>query len=237
MIQGIVGKKVGMSQVFKNDELVPVTAIEAGPCTVLQVKTKERDGYEAVQVGFDTAKRANKPARGHFKNAGPFRFLRELPVTELGSVQVGQKLDASIFKPGELVSVTGTSKGKGYAGVVKRHHFRGGPKTHGASDRLRRGGSIGSTTTPGHVLKGMRMSGHMGNERVTVQDLEVIEADPERNVILLRGAVPGAVNGLVLIHKTGKMKSIPVAPKAEAKEKAPRAQAQPAPQPAQAQKK
>jgi len=194
-----------MTQVFTpSGEVVPVTVIEAGPCYVTQVKTVETDGYEAVQLGFGIAKRLTKPARGHLKNLPPLRHLREVAATEISSVKVGQKVDVSIFQPGERVDVVGTSKGKGFAGVVKRHHFAGGPRTHGQSDRLRAPGSVGATTTPGRVFKGLRMAGRMGGERVTVQNLEVVEADPERNLLMVKGAVPGARNSLVIIKKARK---------------------------------
>lgn len=203
MIEGIIGRKIGMTQVFGDDSTVaPVTAIEAGPCFVTQIKRAEKEGYDAIQLGFGEAKRLNSPEKGHLKKLGMLKHLREFAALDIASIQVGQVVDVSIFKPGDLVDVTGISKGKGFAGVVKRHHFAGGPKTHGQSDRHRAPGSIGATTTPGRVLKGMRMAGHMGNERVTVRHLKVIEADAERNLLLVRGAVPGARNGLVTIRKS-----------------------------------
>lgn len=178
------------------------TIVEVGPCFVTQLKTKERDGYEAVQIGFEPAKRLNKPQKGHLKASGQMlRHLREVPVDSLEGIEVGAKLDASIFRPGEQVDVTGVSKGRGFAGVVKRHGFRGGPKTHGQSDRWRRPGSIGSGTTPGRVVKGLRMAGHMGNQRVTVKNLKVLQVDASRNIVALRGAVPGPNGGLVMIRK------------------------------------
>ncbi|MFC2002376.1 50S ribosomal protein L3 [Chloroflexota bacterium] len=202
MIQGIIGKKLGMTQVFRdNGRMEAVTAIEAGPCTVVQVKTTAKDGYNAVQFGFGEMKRVNSPERGHFKGLGQFRYLRELRLDNGEAVETGQKVDASLFKTGDKVNVTGVSKGKGFAGVVKRHHFAGGPKTHGQSDRHRHPGSIGATTSPGRVFKGQRMAGHMGDNQVTVQQLEVVEADPARNLLLVKGAVPGARNGLLLIIK------------------------------------
>ena len=203
MIEGIIGKKLGMTQIFRDDgDAEAVTAIEAGPCTVIQVKTKDKEGYDAVQLGFGEAKRVKSPQRGHLKGLGQFRHLREFRVNDTEAIEVGQKVDVSLFKPGELVGVTGISKGKGFAGVVKRHHFAGGPKTHGQSDRHRAPGSIGATTSPGRVLKGRRMAGHMGSDRVTVRHLEVFEADPTRNLLLVKGAVPGAKNGLLLIRKS-----------------------------------
>ena len=205
MIKGILGKKVGITQLFLPDgRAVPITVVEAGPCTVTQVKTKANDGYEVVQLGFEAAKRLNKPLRGHLKHTSPFRYLREIPVDSLGDVQVGQRVDASLFKAGDLVDAIGTSKGKGFAGVVKRHHFAGGPRTHGQSDRLRAPGSIGNNTFPGRVIKGMRMAGHLGNDRVTVQNLEVVQVDTERNLLFIKGAVPGIPGALLLIRRAKK---------------------------------
>ena len=191
-----------MTQRFSEDgTLHAVTVIQAGPCTVVQVKTSEKDGYQAVQIGFDKAKRLNKPKQGHLKNLGEFRHLREVISKDLSGIEEGATIDVSIFEAGEKVDVIGKSKGKGFAGVVKRYHFAGGPKTHGQSDRHRAPGSVGAGTTPGRVTKGFKMAGHMGNERVTSQNLVVMETDPERNLLLLRGAVPGPQNGLVLIMK------------------------------------
>lgn len=202
MIDGILGKKLGMTQVFAaTGEIVPVTVVEAGPCIVTQVKTVEKDGYDAVQLGFGQAKRLNSPEKGHLKRLPPLRHLREFAVDKGTELQVGQRVDASLFKPGDHVDVVGVSKGKGYAGVVKRHHFAGGPKTHGQSDRHRAPGAIGSGTTPGRIVKGKRMSGRMGGERVTVQDLVIVQADAERNLLLIKGAVPGGRNGLLLVKK------------------------------------
>lgn len=202
MIEGLLGYKLGMTRVFREDgTVVPVTVIQAGPCWVVQVRTPERDGYSAVQLGFDTKKRLNKPMRGHLKGLGNLRHLREFKVLDgTDQVTVGQKVDVTIFKPGDLVDVTGTSKGRGFAGVVKRHGFAGGPKTHGQSNRWRAPGSIGANTDPGRVIKGLRMAGHMGNRRVTVQNLEVIRVDAERNLLFVKGAVPGPRKGLLLIR-------------------------------------
>ncbi|MBI4340527.1 MAG: 50S ribosomal protein L3 [Chloroflexi bacterium] len=201
MTIGIIGKKLGMSQVFlDNGTLEPVTVLLAGPCTITQVKTVANDGYEAVQLGFGDAKLLNKPEAGHLRRVGSrFTFLREFPVRDIGEVQVGQKVDASLFKAGDLVDVTGTTKGRGFAGVVKRHGFAGGPKTHGQSDRHRAPGAIGSGTSPGKIIKGLRMAGHYGVERVTVRNIKVVRVDPERNLLLLGGAVPGANNGVVMV--------------------------------------
>jgi large subunit ribosomal protein L3 len=204
MVQGIIGRKIGMGQIFSQDgRAEAVTAIEAGPCVVTQVKTLDKEGYSAAQLGFGETKKLNSPRKGHLKKLGQFRHLREFRLADAKDVKVGDKIDVSLFKEGDLVDVSGVSKGKGFAGVVKRHHFAGGPKTHGQSDRHRAPGSIGSTTSPGRVLKGMRMAGHMGNQRVTVRHLQVYKTDPERNLLLVRGAVPGARNGLLLIKKAG----------------------------------
>jgi len=204
MVQGIIGKKLGMGQIFGDDGKVEaLTAMEAGPCVVIQVKTRDKEGYNAAQLGFGESKRLNSPQKGHLKKLGQFKHLQEFRLADTGDIKVGDKIDVSLFKEGDLVNITGVSKGKGFAGVVKRHHFAGGPKTHGQSDRHRAPGSIGSTTSPGRVFKGMRMAGHMGNSRVTVRHLQVYKADPERNLLLIRGAVPGAKNGLLLIKKAG----------------------------------
>jgi len=204
MTQGIIGKKLGMTQIFRdNGKVDAVTAIEAGPCAVVQVKTVAREGYDALQIGFGQAKRLSSPQRGHLKDLGQFRYLREFRADDIEGVQVGDRIDVSLFQAGDLVDVIGVSKGKGFAGVVKRHGFAGGPKTHGQSDRHRHPGSIGAGSSPGRVFKGTRMAGHMGNERVTVRKLEVFQSDPDRNLLLIKGAVPGANNGLLLIRKSG----------------------------------
>lgn len=207
MIQAILGRKLGMTRVF--DEAGRVTAttlVEAGPCFVTQLKTLERDGYEAVQLGFGEKPRPNEPEKGHLKAAGlpdktGLRHVREVPVDALDDVELGARVDAGIFAPGEVVDVIGTSKGRGFAGVMKRHNFRGGPKTHGQSDRQRHPGSIGSGTTPGRVWKNMRMAGQMGNERVTVKNLRILRVDADRNIVAVRGAIPGPNGGLVMIRK------------------------------------
>jgi large subunit ribosomal protein L3 len=202
-VRGIIGKKIGMTQLFmENGECIPATAIEAGPCVVIQVKTREKDGYDAVQLGFGTSKRLSKAEKGHLKGLGDFRYLHEFRVgTE--AAEVGQLVDVGIVAPGDLLKVSGRSKGKGFAGTVKRYHFRGGPKTHGQSDRHRAPGSVGAGTSPGRVLKGKRMSGHMGDEQVTALNLKVLSVDTERNLLLVRGAVPGANGGLVIVEKVG----------------------------------
>jgi len=209
MVQGLLAKKLGMTQVFNPDgTVVPVTVLRVGPCVVTQLRTKERDGYTAVQLGFEETKRLNSPQRGHQRAAGSsLRYLREVRADDVSEYEVGQVIDCSIFEPGQKVDVTGTSKGKGFAGVVKRHGFRGGPATHGQSDRHRAPGSIGSSATPGRVFKGMRMAGRMGNETKTILNLEVQHVDPEKNLVLVKGSVPGANNGLVFIRhavKSGK---------------------------------
>jgi large subunit ribosomal protein L3 len=209
MIRGLIGKKLGMTQVFDETGVVhPVTVVEAGPCVVTEVMTAERNGYEALQLGFGLSKRLNKPEQGQRRASGFMsRTLREVQADDAGSFEVGQVVKADVFAEGEFVDVTGTSKGRGFQGVVKRHGFRGGPKTHGQSDRLRAPGSIGASATPGRVFKGMRMAGHMGNERVTVQGLEVIRVDPERNLLLIKGSVPGPNEGLLIIRRTVKGKT------------------------------
>jgi large subunit ribosomal protein L3 len=271
MLSGILGRKVGMTQIFGPDgTAVPVTVIEAGPCVVTQVKTGGKDGYEAVQLGFGEAKRATRPILGHLghslpltprqrrkqqqeqakarqrarqqresteesetgseteadeaeaagettaaanqprasrrrrgagKSLGPFRVLREVKVLDGEFPAVGEVINVGMFRQGEEVDIIGTSKGKGFAGVMKRHGFRGGPRTHGQSDRARAPGSIGPGTTPGRVFKGTRMAGRMGGERVTIKALLVAQADPERNLLLVRGSVPGANGGLLMIRK------------------------------------
>jgi large subunit ribosomal protein L3 len=206
MVQGILGKKIGMLHLLKDGKEVAVTAIEAGPCFITQVKTEEKDGYNAIQIGFETTKRLNAPLKGHLKDIGQFRNLREFETTDVKDIKRGQKIDVDIFKAGDIVNVVGISKGKGFAGGVKRYHFSGGPKTHGQSDRHRAPGSVGSTTTPGRVFKGLRMAGHMGNRRATTRGLKIVEIDLERHVVLVKGAVPGAKSGLLLIKKSSKGK-------------------------------
>ena len=209
MVEGLLGKKVGMTQIFQESgEVASVSVLEVGPCFVAQVKTPERDGYGAIQLGFQESKRLTKPARGHLKNLPPLKHLLEVRTGDVANFQVGQKINVSMFAVGDLVDVSGISKGKSTAGVVKRHHFRGGPKTHGQSDRLRRRGASGATTTPGRVLRGLRMAGRMGNARATVLNLEVIDIDAERNLLAIRGAVPGAKNGILFIRKARKEKQV-----------------------------
>jgi len=204
-MEAILGRKLGMTQVFSTSgEARGVTVVEAGPCVVVQIKTQDNDGYDAIQIGFGARKRVNDPSRGHFKRLGQFRWLREIRVDDTNGYELGQTLGADLFEEGDIVDVVGTSKGRGFAGGVKRHHFHGGPKTHGQSDKHRSPGSIGSGTTPGRVRKGLRMAGHMGDERVTVKNLRVYESNAARGLLLIEGSVPGGVNGLVRIAKTGK---------------------------------
>jgi large subunit ribosomal protein L3 len=203
MIQGMVGRKLGMTQVFDdNGVALPVTVIECGPNVVTQIRTDEKDGYEAVQLGFGISKRLNRPEQGHRKASGYMsNVLREVKATTLDGVEVGQQIKADLFTSGELVDVTANSKGRGFQGGMKRHGFSGGPKTHGQSDRWRAPGSIGSSATPGRVYKGIKMAGHMGNSRVTVQNLEVVRVDTDRNLLLIKGSVPGPNKGLVTVRK------------------------------------
>ena len=275
MLSALLGRKVGMTQVFgPNGIAIPVTVIEAGPCVVTQIKTAARDGYEAVQIGFEQTilKNVSRPQLGHLGHKlpllkaqrkrlqsyqqaqrksktettaeseesgassegtpaekkdkqiqkllkvqenrqrrpgpelGPFKVLREVPLQEgvaTEGLELGAKFDAGLFTAGESVDIIGTSKGKGFQGGVKRHGFSGGPKTHGQSDRTRAPGSIGSGTTPGRVLKGTRMAGHMGHERVTAKKLQIIQADAERNLLVVKGSVPGSIGGLLVIRKHG----------------------------------
>jgi large subunit ribosomal protein L3 len=201
VIEGLLGRKLGMVQVFDaKGRLRGATVIECGPCLVTHVKTADSDGYQAVQLGFGTAKRRNKPLRGHLQRLGDLRHLREFRVDDPGQHNVGDRLGAEMFQEGDRVDVTGVSKGRGFAGVVKRHHFSGGPKTHGQSDRHRAPGAIGAGNTPGRVFKGMRMPGHMGAEQVTVRNLEVLQSDAARGVLVIVGAVPGARDGLLKIR-------------------------------------
>jgi large subunit ribosomal protein L3 len=206
MFPGIIGKKIGMTQLFQESgETVAVTAIQAGPSVVTQIKSRDKDGYDAIQVGFVENEvkqsRLSSPEKGHLQGLENVRYLREFRSDDISSVKRGDKVDVGFLKHGDLVNVAGFSKGRGFAGVVKRHHFAGGPKTHGQTDRHRAPGSIGATTFPGRVLKGKRMAGHMGNRRVTARKLEVVQADPERNLLLVKGTVPGANGGLLVIEK------------------------------------
>ncbi len=208
MVHGLLGRKVGMMQIFtEKGEVVPVTVISAGPCVVTQVRVRERDGYDAVQIGFEQvpARKLTKPQQGHLKGAGTLvRVLREFSADNPQEHSVGEIINVELFSPGQKVDISGTSKGRGFAGVVRRHGFRGGPKTHGQSDRHRAPGSIGAGNSPGRVWKGQKMAGRMGGKRVTVQNLEVVEVLPDKNLILVKGSVPGARNGLLQIRRAVK---------------------------------
>jgi large subunit ribosomal protein L3 len=206
--KGILGEKLGMTQIFDDARAVPVTVIKAGPCFVAQVKTEERDGYTAVQLAFGAVKddRLTQPLAGHFAKHGehPGRWVVELRTDDAASYTPGQELKADLFQPGEHADVVGVSRGKGFAGVMKRHGFGGLSASHGTQGKHRSPGAIGACATPSRVFKGTRMAGQMGNERVTVLNLEVVHADPERNLLLLKGAVPGPTGGLVMVKSSVK---------------------------------
>lgn len=203
MVRGILGKKIGMTSIYdENGESVPCTIIEAGPCFVTQIKTKEKDGYDAVQLGFDEQRERliNKPLKGHFSRAQvkALRWLSEFREMNGNDLALGSEVKVDIFSQGEVVDVIGKSKGRGFQGVVKRHHFRGvGMTTHGQSDRVRAPGSIGSSSYPSRVFKGMRMGGRMGFAKTTVKNLKVVKVIPESNILIVKGSVPGAINGYV----------------------------------------
>lgn len=204
-MKGIIGKKVGMTQIFDdNGNVIPVTVIQAGPCFVTQIRSDEKDGYAAVQLGYGETKaqRLTKGQLGHLKrnNLPALRYLREFRLKNGDvDVQEGQELKADVFTTGDRVDIIGTSKGRGFAGTIKRHHFHRQPKTHGQSDRERAPGSVGATTTPGRTYKGQRMAGRMGGDRVTAENLEVVVVDVARNLLAVRGSVPGANDGIVMI--------------------------------------
>jgi len=204
-MKGIIGKKVGMTQVFdETGAVIPVTVIEAGPCYVTQIKTLESDGYAAIQLGFEEveSRKLNLPRRGHLRRVGKnLRVLREFRVGDAAEYEVGQCIRADIFAPGQRVDVIGKTKGRGFAGAIKRHGFHRQGKTHGQTDRVRAPGAIGACSWPGRVWKGKKMPGHMGNARKTSQNIEVILADAERNLLLVMGSVPGPNGGLVLVHE------------------------------------
>ncbi|HIC92299.1 MAG TPA: 50S ribosomal protein L3 [Syntrophaceae bacterium] len=205
MINGILAIKLGMSRIFGEDgTVIPVTVLKAGPCIVTQKKTTDVDGYNAIQVGFLEKKvsRTNKPLLGHFKKSGDkaFYHVKEFPIDDTETLEVGQKVTVEMFKPGELVHVTGVSKGRGFAGVIKRWGFRRHPETHGSTSH-RRPGSIGGSSFPSRVIKGKRMPGHMGSERVTVKNLKVIDVRAEQNLLLLKGAVPGSRKSLIIVKR------------------------------------
>ncbi len=211
---GLLGKKIGMSQVFHEDgSVVPVTVIKVGPCLVVQKKAEDKEGYNALQVGFDEVKKeklVNKPRKGHFAKANvpPMAFIREFRVTaeEAEANDLGSEIPIDIFAIGDFVDVIGTSKGKGFAGVIKRHGFKGAPASHGSHEYFRHGGSIGQNMTPGRTMRGMKMPGHMGNRRVTTQNLKVVEVRGDTNILMIEGSVPGPTNGYVVIKKAAKKK-------------------------------
>lgn len=205
-MKGIIGKKVGMTQIFDEDgRVIPVTVIQAGPCYVTQIRTAEKDGYIAVQLGFGETKAKNltKGQLGHLQrnNLPALRYLREFRVTELNGLEEGQEIKANVFEKGDYVDVIGTSKGRGFAGTIKRHGFNRQPKSHGQSDRERAPGSVGMNAMPGRTLKGQRMGGRMGNDRVTIQNLVVAVVDADKNLLAVRGSVPGPKNGIVMIRQ------------------------------------
>jgi large subunit ribosomal protein L3 len=225
MVREIIGKKLGMTRLFSQEgDIVQVTVIEAGPCPIIQKKTEEKDGYNALQVGFLPKKpgRVNRPLMGHFKKSGKgaFYILKELRLDEPDPYELGQEICADIFQPGDLVDVTGTSKGRGFSGVMKRHGFRGAPGSHGTHEYSRHGGSIGSAADPSRTFKGKKMPGHFGNRRVTVQNIEVVEVRSQENLIFLKGCVPGWRNGIVTIRQAKKaaIPLLPVSPREKREE-------------------
>jgi large subunit ribosomal protein L3 len=207
-IHGLIAKKIGTTQMFHEDgRSDDVTVVQAGPCIVTQVKTPDSDGYTGVQLGFQEVRKLNKPRQGHLSSVDKlFRHLREFGVDDPSDVEVGQEINAELFEAGDKVDATGTSKGRGFQGGVKRWGFSGGPKTHGQSDRHRAPGSIGAGSSPGHVIKGLKMAGHMGNARITTRNLEVVASDPERNLMFIKGSVPGGRNSIVLLRRAGSRK-------------------------------
>jgi large subunit ribosomal protein L3 len=225
-MNGLLGKKIGMTQVFGADgTVVPVTVIQTGPCVVVQKKEAGRDGYEALQLGFGSrkAQRVNKPDQGHFKKAGKgaFQVLREFRTEKIGEYELGQEIKAAdLFKSGDIVDVAGVSKGHGFSGVIKRWSFAGFPGSHGTHEYFRHGGSIGNRSYPGRVFKGKRMAGHWGDENVSVQNLEIVEVRAEENLVLIKGSVPGAQRGVVVIRRAAKPRKKPqAAPVEKTKEK------------------
>jgi large subunit ribosomal protein L3 len=214
MLKGIIGRKLGMTQVFGEDgNVIPVTVIEAGPCAVVQIKTQEKEGYNALQFGFLKKKpqRVNRPLTGHQQKsgAGPFYVLKEFRVDEIGEYTVGQEITLAAFAVGDRVDITGTSKGKGFAGVIKRHGFHGSPGSHGTHEYFRHGGSIGAHSYPGRTFPGTRMPGLFGNSRVTAQNLTIFDIKPERNLLLVRGAIPGSINSIVIVRESVKKQRTP----------------------------
>lgn len=210
MVKAIIGRKLEMTQVFAEDgSVVPVTLVEAGPCTITQVKTAERDGYSALQLGFGTAKpkHVNRPTKGHLDKAGKgyFRVLREVKVENPAEYELGQQISADVFEIGERIDVIGKSKGKGFAGPIKRWGFQRGPSAHG-SKNIREPGSTGNATFPGRVIKGKKMAGQKGNKRITTMNLKIIDVRPEDNLLVVKGAIPGAKNSVVFIRKTNRVR-------------------------------
>lgn len=221
-MSGILGKKLGMTQIFKEDgKALPVTVIESKPCCVLQVKTKESHGYNAIQLGFEDTNesKVNKPLRGMFKKikVSPKKFIKEIPMQEQENYKVGQNIDVTIFNPGDFIDIVGTSKGRGFQGGVKRWHWKGGPKSHGSMSH-RVPGSIGASAYPSRVYKGHHLPGHMGNRKVTIQNLEVIKVDKDNNLLVVNGSVAGHKNCILIINKSKKKKPKMVKKEAEAKE-------------------
>jgi large subunit ribosomal protein L3 len=213
-VKGILGEKLGMTQVFSDDgRAQPVTVVKAGPCTVTQIRTAERDGYAAVQIGFDEvpSKRLNKPETGHLgaSKAPPLRSLVEIRTDDASTFELGSQIKADVFAPGEKVDVVGVTKGKGFAGAMKRWNFAGKEASHGTERKHRSPGSVNAGTTPGRVFKGKKLPGHLGHERVTILNLEVIEVDPERDLILVKGAIPGPNGSLVLVRNAVKAPTVP----------------------------
>ncbi len=209
MLKGIIGRKLGMTQVFgESGNVIPITVIEAGPCAIIQIKTREKEGHNALQLGFAKKKphRVNRPLSGHFQKsgAGPYYFLKEFPVDDIEEYKVGQEITLETFNVGDFVDVTGTSKGKGFAGVIKRHGFKGAKGSHGTHEYFRHGGSIGSSAYPSKTFKGQRMPGHFGASRVTTQNLTIVDIKPEQNLLLIKGAVPGSTNSIVIIREAKK---------------------------------
>jgi large subunit ribosomal protein L3 len=209
MLKGIIGRKLGMTQVFGEDgNIIPITVIEAGPCSIVQIKTREKEGYTALQIGFLKKKpqRVNKPLTGHQQKSGtgPFSCLREFRVADVGGYTIGQEITLATFAVGDCVDIIGTSKGKGFAGVIKRHGFRGSKGSHGTHEYFRHGGSIGAHSYPGRTFPGTRMPGLYGNSRVTAQNLTIVDIKPERNLLLVKGAVPGSINSIVIVRQAVK---------------------------------
>jgi large subunit ribosomal protein L3 len=205
-MNAMIGRKIGMTQVFgESNVMVPVTVLEVGPCVITQIKTKEKDGYSAIQLGFGSKKpgKVNRSITGHLakSKAQPVQVMQEIRVADTAKFQLGQMITADIFAAGDKLKITGTSKGKGTAGVMKRHKFHGGPGSHGQTDRSRHAGAVGSGSSPGRVYPGSKMAGHMGNQKFSVRNLKVVKVDQSKNIILVRGAVPGSPDGILTIHK------------------------------------